>query len=50
MQLIKNCFRIIRDYWHTPKGRHDIIDYAKGLALFLAAGTLLTALVAYFSA
>ena len=50
MQYLKNCIRVFRDYWHTPKGRHDIIDYAKGLLLFLLISTMLAVIVGYFAA
>ncbi len=42
MNILRGYWRTLRQYWATPKGRHDSLDYGKAV-LFI----LLTILLAY---
>lgn len=33
--MIVGYLRTIRNYWKTPKGRHDILDYLKAIVMIV---------------
>ena len=35
MQLVKAYWRSAIAYWHTPKGHHDIVDYARAVGIII---------------
>lgn len=48
MAPLKNYIRVIKDYWKFPKGRHDIIDYARAIGLILMVTAVISLILAYF--
>lgn len=48
MAPLKNYIRVIKDYWNLPKGRHDIIDYARAIGLIIAVTLVISLVLAYF--
>ena len=45
LKVMQRYIRTLINYWRTPKGRHDLIDYAKAIAIILST-TAVIALIA----
>lgn len=40
--------RTLRQYWETPKGRHDIVDYAGALSCIVMTAVFIIAILEMF--
>ena len=40
--------RVIKDYWKTPKGRHDILDYTRAIIIVIVLTIIISSVLAYF--
>lgn len=41
-----NCIKILKQYWSTPKGHHDIKDYGKALLLMIIISIIISIILA----
>lgn len=49
MISLAGYWRTLRQYWRSPKGRHDILDYARAaLAVTLTMAAVAMALAIFF--
>lgn len=48
MAKLTNYLKVIKDYWNTPKGRHDIIDYLRAILIVILLSIIISLVLAYF--
>ena len=49
MISLAGYWRTLQQYWRSPKGRHDILDYARAaLAVILTVAAVAMALAIFF--
>ena len=34
-KYLSNCLKLLKQYYSTPKGHHDILDYSRAFFLFI---------------
>lgn len=42
-----NCFKILKQYYATPKGHHDILDYSRAFLLFIFLSIIFSLILIY---
>lgn len=45
---IINYWKTLKQYWSTPKGHHDIIDYSRAIIIILTISLIISIILIYF--
>lgn len=46
--MFRSYLKLFKDYYATPKGRHDINDYLRAFLLFIIVSIIVALILLYF--
>lgn len=46
--MLRSLLKLLKNYYATPKGRHDINDYARAAVLIVIVSIIISLILAYF--
>ena len=46
--MLRSLLKLLKNYYATPKGRHDINDYARAAVLIVIVSVIISLILAYF--